>query len=195
MSDQPLEIPEHPLPDPRRERDGIGEEDHAVPRWFNWSLIATWIFGFAYMAWYLGFSEWSSVGQWRAEVAAAESHAAAVRASLPTTNPKRGNPDEIAEGAKVYATICVACHMPDAKGLVGPSLVDPYWKYGASDAELYATVADGRPGGMPPWGPQLGGEKIWEVLAYIETLPKTTEPGFGAPGYVPPAPPAAPPAP
>jgi cytochrome c oxidase cbb3-type subunit 3 len=145
------------------------------------------------MAWYLAFSDWSSGGQWRAEVAAAESHAAAVRAALPTTNPKRGDANEIAEGAKVYATICVACHMPDGKGLVGPSLVDPYWKYGSGDAELYATVSEGRPGGMPPWGPQLGSEKIWEVLAYLETLP-TPEPGFGAPGFVPPAP-AAPPAP
>lgn len=190
MSDQPLEIPELPSSDPHRERDGIGEEDHPIPLWFNASLIATWIFGFAYMAWYLVLSDWSSLGQWSAEVAAAESHAAAVHSSLPAQNPKRGDQGEIAEGAKVFATICVACHMPDGKGLVGPSLVDPYWKYGSSDAELFATVSEGRPGGMPPWGPQLGSEKIWEVLAYLETLPKTAEPGFGAPGFVPPAPPA-----
>ena len=50
---------------------------------------------------------------------------------------------------------------------------------------------EGRPGGMPPWGPQLGAEKIWKVLAYVDTLPKTSEPGFGAPDYVPPAQPAA----
>jgi cytochrome c oxidase cbb3-type subunit 3 len=195
MSDRPLEIPELPLTGPGRERDGIGEDDHAVPRWFNWSWIASWIFGIAYMAWYLVFSDWSSAGQWRTEVAAAESRAAAVHASLPTANPKRGDPAEIAEGAKTFATICAACHMPDGHGLVGPSLVDPYWKYGSSDADLFTTVSAGRPGGMPPWGPQLGTDKIWEVLAYIETLPKTTEPGFGAPGYVPPAPPASPPGP
>jgi len=190
MTDQPHEIPELPLPGPARLRDGIGEDDNAVPLWFNWSWIATTIFGIAYMIWYLGFSDWSSEGQWQAEVAAAQSQTAAIRASLPTTNPKRGDPAEIAEGAKIWATICVACHLPDGKGLVGPSLIDPYWKYGSADAELFATVSEGRPGGMPPWGPQLGSDKIWEVLAYLETLPKTSEPGFGAPDYVPPAPPA-----
>jgi hypothetical protein len=36
---------------------------------------------------------------------------------------------------------------------------------------------------MPPWGPQLGAEKIWKVLAYIETLPKRAEPGVGSPDF------------
>ncbi len=190
MSDQPIEIPELPLPGPARERDGIGEEDNAIPLWFNLSWIGTTIFGILYMIWYLGISDWSSDGQWQAEIAAAASQTAAARASIPTTNPKRGDADEIAEGQKIFMSTCVACHLPDGRGLVGPSLVDPYWKYGSSDAELFTTVSEGRPGGMPPWGPQLGADKIWEVLAYLETLPKTSEPGFGAPDYVPPAPPA-----
>lgn len=190
MSDQPLEIPELPLPGPARERDGIGEEDNAIPLWFNLSWIGTTIFGILYMIWYLGISSWSSDGQWQAEVSAAESQAAAVRASLPTANPYNGNAAAIAEGQEVFATICIACHMADGKGLVGPSLVDPYWKYGSADADLFATVSEGRPGGMPPWGPQLGSEKIWKVLAFMQTLPKTDAPGFGAPDYVPPAPPA-----
>jgi mono/diheme cytochrome c family protein len=74
---------------------------------------------------------------------------------------------------------------------VGPSLVDPYWKYGHGDAELFETVSAGRPLGMPPWGAQLGDEKIWKVLAYLETLPRSDEPGVGAPDYAPPAAPAA----
>jgi len=103
-------------------------------------------------------------------------------------NPYRGDPAAIAEGQQVFATTCVACHLPDAHGLVGPSLVDPYWKYGHDDATLFETVSGGRPGGMPPWGTQLGTEKIWKVLAYLETLPKTDEPGIGSPDYVAPAP-------
>ena len=111
--------------------------------------------------------------------------------------PDRADPScqdgtAIAEGAEVFATICAACHKPDGTGLVGPSLVDPYWKYGQSDAELFETVSAGRPLGMPPWGPQLGDDKIWKVLAYLETLPRQSQPGVGAPDYVPP--PAAAPA-
>ena len=51
--------------------------------------------------------------------------------------------------------------------------------------ELFASVAQGRPGGMPPWGTQLGDEKIWKVLAYLETLPRSSQPGMGAPGVAP----------
>ena len=54
----------------------------------------------------------------------------------------------------------------------------------ASDAELYRTVSEGRPLGMPPWKSQLSSDKIWKVLAYIETLPKTDEPGVGSPDFV-----------
>lgn len=189
MSDRRLEIPE--LAGPGLERDGIGEDDHPVPLWFNLSWIATTIFGIAYMAWYLAISDWSSAGQWQAEVAAAESQAAAIRASQPTTNPYSASDlAALAEGQEVFGTICMACHMIDGRGLVGPSLVDPYWKYGDTDAELFATVSEGRPGGMAPWAAQLGTEKIWKVIAFLRTLPKSNEPGFGAPDYVPPAPPA-----
>ena len=36
---------------------------------------------------------------------------------------------------------------------------------------------------LPPWTPQLSNEKIWKVLAFMETLPKTSQPGVGAPNY------------
>jgi cytochrome c oxidase cbb3-type subunit 3 len=168
-------------------RDGIVEGNNKIPAWFNWSWIATWIFGVIYIAYYLGFSSWSSTGQYEAEVSVARVQAEELRASLPQTNPFHGNEAAIAEGSQVFTETCVACHLPNAQGLVGPSLVDPYWKYGSSDPELYATVADGRPGGMPGWSSLLGAEKIWKVLAYLETLPKTREPGMGAPDYKPPA--------
>jgi cytochrome c oxidase cbb3-type subunit 3 len=64
---------------------------------------------------------------------------------------------------------------------VGPSLVDPYWKYGRDDASLFETVMNGRPAGMPGWGTQLGADKVWRVLSYLETLPKSDVPGLGAP--------------
>jgi cytochrome c oxidase cbb3-type subunit 3 len=174
------DVPELPRED-RAERDGIGEDDHAIPLWFNASFAATVVFGVVYVAYYL-FSGWSAGGQYAAELKRAEARVAAARASLPDANPFRGDADAITEGKVVFEQICAACHKPDASGLVGPSLVDPYWKYGSSDPELFATVSEGRPAGMPPWGPQLGAEKIWKALAYLETLPRSDVPGVGAPG-------------
>jgi cytochrome c oxidase cbb3-type subunit III len=186
MSDSRREIPELPL-EGESPRDGIGEEDHPIPRWFNAAWAATWVVGAGYILWYLVLSDWSARGQYAAELSAARA-AAPVHAAAPLQNPFKGDPAAIADGAQTFGTICSACHGPEAHGLVGPSLVDPYWKYGSSDAERFATVNGGRPGGMPPWGPQLGEEKIWKVLAYVDSLPRVNHSEFGAPDYVPPQP-------
>ena len=177
MSDQ---IPEHVSPG-EPHHDGIGEENNPTPMWFNVSWIGTWIFGACYIVYYLLISDWSSHGQWEEQAAAAEVKRAEVVAQLPSANPYRGDAGAIAEGKESFDTICASCHLPNGQGLVGPSLIDPYWKYGHDDAALFQTVSEGRPGGMPPWGPQLGNDRIWKILAYMETLPKTDEPGLGAP--------------
>jgi cytochrome c oxidase cbb3-type subunit 3 len=176
-------IPERPRADDAP-RDGIGEEDNAIPLWFNVGFYGLIAIGVCYIAYYAFLSGWSQRAQYEAEVASLEAKYAAVReANRPTTNPYHGNAEAIAMGAETWATICVACHTAEGTGLVGPSLVDPYWKYGNDDAELFATVSEGRPLGMPPWGAQLGTEKIWQVLAYMETLPRRDEPGIGSPEY------------
>jgi cytochrome c oxidase cbb3-type subunit 3 len=168
-------------------RDGIQEEDHAIPFWFNAAFGASVVFAVVYVFYHQA-SGWTQAGRYETEVAAARAVAASVRAAQPAANPYRGDAAARSEGAQVFASICSVCHKPDGSGLVGPSLVDPYWKYGHGDAELFETVSKGRPGGMPPWGSQLGDEKIWKVLAYLETLPKQDRPGVGAPDYAPPAP-------
>lgn len=183
--ERPAEIPELPRED-AAVRDGIGEEDHPIPLWFNATFLATIVFALVYVPYY-SLSGWSQEAQYRAESDRLEEQFAAVREELPTSNPYRGDAAAIAEGRETFETICVACHLADGRGLVGPSLVDPYWKYGNDDETLFETVSQGRPAGMPPWGTQLGTEKIWKVLAYLETLPRSAEPGVGSPGYAPPA--------
>lgn len=165
-------------------RDGIGEEDHAIPLWFNVGFYGLIGVGILYILWYAAFSGWSQSGQYEDELAAAAARYGSERAEhAATNNPYHGDAAAIAQGKQVFETICLACHLADASGLVGPSLIDPYWKYGNSDFDLFTTVSAGRPLGMPPWGPQLGTEKIWQVLAYMETLPRRSEPGVGSPEF------------
>ena len=184
------EIAEYVQPD-APPRDAIGEEDNPIPLWFNVGFYGMIVFGIVYMIYYLG-SGWSSDAQYQAEAAAFEAAHAVHRKEVAETNPLRGQPAAIAQGKQVLTTICAACHKPDATGLIGPSLVDPYWKYGHDDAALFETVSKGRPGGMPPWSAQLSDEKIWSVLAYLETLPRQSEPGVGAPAAGTASPPATP---
>jgi cytochrome c oxidase cbb3-type subunit 3 len=178
------DIPELPRKD-EAVRDGIAEEDNKIPLWFNVGFYGMIVLGIIYICIYT-LGDWSQAGQYEAEVAVATEKAAAVQASLPTTNPYKGDAEAIAEGGQLWATTCAVCHKPDGSGLVGPSLIDPYWKYGSDDASRYETVANGRPAGMPPWAAQLGSDKIWKILAYTETLPRSDEPGVGSPDYVPP---------
>jgi len=181
------EVVEYPRQD-EAERDGIGEEDNPIPFWFNATFAASIVFAFVYIPLYM-FTGWSAAGQWAEEVERLDATFAAVRSERPSDNPFHGDEAAIAAGQEVWTTTCVACHLPDGRGLVGPSLIDPYWKYGKSDDELFTTVSEGRPAGMPPWGATLGTDKIWQVLAFVETLDQTEESGVGAPDYVPPAPP------
>lgn len=181
MSPESREIAEYPRED-EPIRDGIGEEDNKIPLWFNVGFYGLIVFGVIYICFYT-LSGWSSEGQYLAEVERAEAKAAAVMASLPKTNPYHGDAAAVEDGKQVFDTICAACHKPDATGLIGPSLVDPYWKYGDSDEALFESVANGRPAGMPGWSAQLGSDKIWKALAYLETLPRSDEPGVGAPGH------------
>ena len=161
-------------------RDGIGEDDHAIPFWFNATFGATIVFAIAYVVYHQA-SDWTQAGRYQEEIARFEASAAQRVAERPSANPYRGDAAALAEGGQVFAQICAVCHKPDGTGLVGPSLVDPYWKYGHGDAELFETVSAGRPLGMPAWAMQLGDEKIWKVLSYLETLPQQSQPGVGAP--------------
>jgi len=183
MSSEP-EIVEYPRRDEAL-RDGIAEDDNPIPLWFNVGFYGFIVVGVVYILFYT-LSGWSARGEYEMEVAAAGVRAEAARANQPTANPYRGDEVAVAEGAETFRTICSACHKPDGTGLVGPSLVDPYWKYGNADETLYESVFSGRPAGMPGWGTQLGGDKIWKALAFVETLPKSDVPGVGAPDYAPP---------
>jgi cytochrome c oxidase cbb3-type subunit 3 len=196
---EPRDVPELPAPG-QPARDGIEERDHPIPAWFNLGFAASILFAGAYLSYYAFMSDWTPEGAWRTEVADARQRSEALRAQQPQSNPYRGDRAAIAEGQQVFATICVSCHLLDGSGLVGPSLIDPYWKYGHDDPALFETVSRGRPLGMPAWETTIGSEKIWKTLAYVETLPRSDRPGLGAPDYVPPAvppggaPPSSPPA-
>ncbi len=55
-------------------------------------------------------------------------------------------------------------------GHVGPDLSDEKWRYGGSNQELYESIAEGRPGGMPPFGKNLKEEEIWSIVSYIRSM-------------------------
>ena len=65
---------------------------------------------------------------------------------------------------------CGDCHGAGGSGAMGPSLQDNRWRFGGSDAEIYRSIADGRPEGMPAWGPMIPAAHIRQLVAYTQSL-------------------------
>jgi len=85
-------------------------------------------------------------------------------------NPYAGNPAAEEEGEKIFKENCRSCHGENGAGGFGPKLATTTHKFGGSDADLFASIAGGRPGGMPTFLPQLGKERIWKAVTYIRHL-------------------------
>jgi cytochrome c oxidase cbb3-type subunit 3 len=88
-----------------------------------------------------------------------------------TPNPLQGHADAIQQGRTLYQAMnCAYCHGFDAGGLMGPGLTDHRWRYGGHPAEVFNSIAEGRPQGMPAWGTALPPDSIWQIVAYLESL-------------------------
>lgn len=92
-------------------------------------------------------------------------------------NPFAGNGAAPVEGRRLFVSYnCSGCHGGRAGGGMGPSLRDSVWRYGSSDTQIFATITEGRPGGMPAWGAKIPQGQIWELVSYIRTLGSSREP-------------------
>ena len=80
---------------------------------------------------------------------------------------------DVAAGAKVFATNCIACHGPDGKGnqaLGAPNLTDATWLYGGSVDAVRTSIAKGRQGHMPAQLARLGAQRVKLLAAYVLSL-------------------------
>jgi cytochrome c oxidase cbb3-type subunit 3 len=80
------------------------------------------------------------------------------------------NAPAIAEGQQLYMQMnCVGCHFHGGGGM-GPPLMDDEWRYGGRIDQIAASIAEGRPNGMPSWRNKLTSDQIWKIAAYVRTL-------------------------
>ena len=86
-------------------------------------------------------------------------------------NPYADDPSAMVQGRQLYLSFnCAGCHGGAGGGGIGPPLADEHWIYGGSDANIYATIVQGRPNGMPAFGPSLQGEAAWKLAAFVHSL-------------------------
>lgn len=97
----------------------------------------------------------------------------------------------VSEGKTLFNQYnCVGCHANGGGG-IGPPLMDNYWIYGSEPGNIFATVIQGRPNGMPSFRNRIPEYQVWEIVAYVRSmsglLPKDVAPSRNDQLYVRPA--------
>lgn len=93
----------------------------------------------------------------------------------PRAAPYYNNAEAVQRGMRLYNQFnCVGCHFNGGGG-IGPPLMDDKWIYGGRLDQIFNSIYQGRPNGMPVWGGKIPEEQIWEIAAYVRSmsLPKT----------------------
>jgi len=83
-------------------------------------------------------------------------------------------PYAISQGQQLFdAFNCTGCHSHGGGGM-GPALMDDEWIYGSDPANLYDTISEGRPNGMPAFGARIPPQQIWQLVAFVRSLGSLT---------------------
>lgn len=91
--------------------------------------------------------------------------------------PYGDNAYSTAEGQRLFGAMnCSGCHA-NGGGNMGPALMDSEWIYGSRPDQIFATIAEGRPNGMPAWRRRLNDQQIWDLVAYVRSLSGLTPKG------------------
>jgi cytochrome c oxidase cbb3-type subunit III len=97
-------------------------------------------------------------------------------------SPYQDNAWGIGEGKRLYSAYnCAPCHGVNGGGAIGPALMDDKWIYGSKPDQIFASIAQGRPDGMPSFAGHIPAQQIWQLVAYVESMSgqvnSTTAPG------------------
>lgn len=76
----------------------------------------------------------------------------------------------VSQGAQLFkAYNCVGCHAHGGGG-IGVAFLDDEWVYGREPADIYRTIIEGRPNGMPSFRDKLTNQQVWQLVAYVRAI-------------------------
>lgn len=64
---------------------------------------------------------------------------------------------------------CSGCHAHGGGGM-GPPLMDGEWIYGGEAENIFSTIVEGRPNGMPSFRHRLSTDQVWRLVAYVQSM-------------------------
>jgi len=159
--------------------EDIKEYNHPLPRWWMWMFYLTIVWGLAYLALYPGLGSYAGMLGWTQVKQLAEEDQEAQKAYGPLYDKFAAldiealskNPEALAVGQKLFLNTCSQCHASDGGGSRGfPNLTDNDWLWGGTPEAIRTSIAEGRTGAMPPFGPVLGEQGVKDVAHYVLSL-------------------------
>ena len=80
------------------------------------------------------------------------------------------NAYELNQGKQLFRWYnCAGCHQQGGGGM-GPALMDDKWIYGHEPDQIYDTIMNGRPNGMPSFRGRIPSEQVWQLVAYVRSM-------------------------
>jgi len=87
-----------------------------------------------------------------------------------TGSPYDDNAFALNEGQRLFEWFnCSGCHAHGG-GALGPALMDDKWLYGSEPEQIYSSIVQGRPNGMPSFGARIPRQQVWQLVAYVRSL-------------------------
>ena len=161
--------------------DGIKELDNNLPPWWLYGFYATIIFAAIYLVRYHIFDGDSQYDELETELAdarlAIEQYKKTAKNLVDiNTVTLLTDASDLASGKTIFETNCVACHMADGGGGIGPNLTDEHWILGGGIKNIFKTVSEGgRSGkGMIPWKTQHKPLEMAQVSSFVLSFQCTT---------------------
>ena len=156
--------------------DGIRELDNKLPPWWVYMFYATIIFGVIYLIRFHLYNDYTQDMEYDQEVAAAQLAIEEYKKTAKdlvdvSTVELLTEAADLKAGEAIFTANCVACHMADGGGGIGPNLTDAYWILGGGIKNVFNTVSEGgRDGkGMVAWKQILKPVEMAQVSSYILT--------------------------
>ncbi|NOY47185.1 MAG: c-type cytochrome [Chlorobi bacterium] len=161
--------------------DGIKELDNALPPWWVYSFYISIVFAVVYLVRFEILDGPSQIDEYETELAEAKIAIEEYKKTakdLVDFNSVELLTDaaDLSAGKEIFDTYCVACHMPDGGGGIGPNLTDKHWILGGGIKNVFKTVSEGgRSGkGMISWKQSLKPAEIAKVASYVLQFQGTT---------------------
>ena len=161
--------------------DGIRELDNNLPPWWVYLFYASIVFAVVYLVRFEIYNDYNQDQEYEQEVAAAQLEIEEYKKTAKglvdaNTVELLTDAGDLKAGQTIFESNCVACHMADGGGGIGPNLTDQNWILGGGIKNVFHTISEGgRDGkGMIAWKQNLKPAEIAQVASYVLSFQGTT---------------------